>query len=51
VIDRKTVLPQIIKLCSKAYKVEEQAIEEIKNILEERLSNRYVDIYDVKKFK
>lgn len=50
-LDRKNILPRIIEYCTKAYEVEEQAIAELKCILGERLSNRYVDIYDVKKFK
>lgn len=50
-IDRKDVLPKIIEYCKRAWEVEEQAIGELKHILRERLSNRYIDIYDVKKFR
>lgn len=50
-IDRKNVLPKLIEYCKKAYEVEEEAIGELKHILRERLSNRYIDIYDVKKYK
>lgn len=47
----RNTLPEIIEYCSRACEVEEQAIGELKQILGERLNNRYVDIYDVKKFK
>lgn len=50
-IDRIDALPGIIEKCKRAKEVEEQAVLELKNLLGERLSNRYVDVYDVKKFK
>ncbi|HYE82038.1 MAG TPA: hypothetical protein VEG39_07720 [Clostridia bacterium] len=50
-IDRTNQLPQLIEGCMKAAQVEEEAVNELKLLLKERLSNRYVDILDVKKFK
>lgn len=50
-IDRKSQLPKLIEGCMEAMKTEEEAVAELKLLLKERLSNRYVDILDVKKFK
>lgn len=44
-------LPQLIEYCEEAKEAEEAAVSELKQLLNERLSNRYVDILDVKKFK
>ena len=44
-------LPFLIECCEEAWEEEEKAVEELKLLLKERLSNRYVDILDVKKFK
>jgi len=50
-IDRKESLPQLIEYCSLARQAEEEVVGELKQLLKERLNNRYVDILDVKKFK
>lgn len=49
-IDRSK-LPSLIGCCREAWKTEEKAVDELKLLLKERLSNRYVDILDVKKFR
>lgn len=49
-IDRSK-LPKLIECCRSAQQTEEDAVSELKLLLKERLSNRYIDILDVKKFK
>jgi len=50
-IDRAKNMDEIIELCTEAREVEEEAVGELKKLLKETLNNRYIDIYDVKKFK
>jgi hypothetical protein len=50
-LDRVRQLPKLIGYCREALRVEEEAVGELKLLLKERLNNRYVDIYDVKKFR
>ncbi len=47
----RSKLPSLIGCCREAWETEEKAVDELKLLLKERLSNRYVDILDVKKFK
>jgi len=49
-IDRVNQLPRLIEYCIEAAQVEEEAVGELKNILQESLNNRYIDLFDVKKF-
>lgn len=48
-IDRKH-MPKLIENLEEAKEIEEKAISELKCFLRELLNNRYIDIYDVKKF-
>ena len=47
----RSMLPQLIEYCEEAWRKEEEAVGELKQLLNERLGNRYIDILDVKKFK
>jgi hypothetical protein len=49
--ERKNNLPGIIENLHKASSTEDEAVNILKQFLQENLSNRYIDLFDVKKFR